>query len=150
MEDVRHLSVQATGAWYAVPYILMLVFAIASSLFSDRIVRRAPFIAIGPILAAVLLLVATHMTAVTPALLLISLGLACNGFVVPNISASLQQFAQPSNIGVVYGVALATQTLASAIGTYIIGVSFDVGFIYMEAFAILGGLATVVLVVEGL
>jgi hypothetical protein len=40
--------------------------------------------------------------------------------------------------------------LASAIGTYIIGVSFDVGFIYMEAFAILGGLATVVLVVEGL
>lgn len=150
MEDVRHLSVRATGGWYAVPYILMVIFAVSSSLFSDRFVRRAPFFAIGPILAAVLLLVATHMTAVTPALLLISLGLACNGFVVPNISASLQQFAQPSNIGVVYGVALATETLISAVGTYIIGVSFSVGFIYMEAFAILGGLASLVLVIEGL
>jgi len=150
MEDVRHLSVRATGAFYAIPYLLMLVFAVSSSLLSDRLVRRAPFFAIGPILSAVLLLVATHMSAATPALLLISLGLAFNGFVVPNISASLQQFAQPSNIGLVYGIALGTETIVSAVGTYIIGVSFDIGFLYMEAFAIAGGVAALVLVAEGL
>lgn len=150
MEDVRHLSLRATGVFYTIPYVLMVVFAVSSSLLSDRLVRRAPFFAIGPILAAVLLLVATHMTAATPALLLISLGLACNGFVVPNISAALQQFAQPSNIGLVYGVALGTETLVSAVGTYIIGVSFAVGFLYMEAFAIVGGVAALVLVAEGL
>lgn len=150
MEEVRHLSVRATGVFYAVPYILMVVFAVSSSLLSDRFVRRAPFFAIGPILSAVLLLVATHMNAATPALLLISLGLAFNGFVVPNISASLQQFAQPSNIGSVYGVALGAETLVSAVGTYIIGVSFDIGFLYMAAFAIAGGVAALVLVVEGL
>lgn len=150
MENVRHLSVRATGAFYSIPYILMLVFAVGSSVLSDRLVRRAPFFAIGPILSAVLLLVATHMNAATPALLLISLGLAFNGFVVPNITASLQQFAQPTNIGLVYGVALGTETLAAAVGSYIIGVSFDIGFLYMEAFAIAGGVAALILVAEGL
>lgn len=150
MEDVRHVPVRAAGLWYAVPYILMALFAVGASLLSDRVVRRAPFYAIGTLMAGILLFVATRMGSVTPALLVISLGLAFNGFVVPNITATLQQIAQTSNMATVYGISIALENFFSAIGIYIIGISFNVGFIYMEAFSILGGLAAFLLVARGM
>jgi sugar phosphate permease len=146
---VRHLSLHITGFWYMLPYILMTVCIILTAFASDRLMKRSIFAGIGTIIAGVGLFLGTHADNLVLAMILISISSAMNGVVLPTIWSSLQRMFPSHNVGIGAGLLNGLQNIIAAIGTYILGISFSIGFTYLIIFALIGGLSGLILVKRG-
>ncbi|GIM45998.1 MFS transporter [Collibacillus ludicampi] len=146
---VRHLSLHMTGFWYMLPYILMTVCIILTAFASDRLMKRSIFAGIGTIIAGVGLFLGTHADNLALAMILISISSAMNGVVLPTIWSSLQRMFPSHNVGTGAGLLNGLENIIAAIGTYILGISFSVGFTYLIIFALIGGLSGLILAKRG-
>jgi sugar phosphate permease len=146
---VRHLSLHITGFWYMLPYILMTVCIILTAFASDRLMKRSIFAGIGTIIAGVGLFLGTHADNLVLAMILISISSAMNGVVLPTIWSSLQRMFPSHNVGIGAGLLNGLQNIIAAIGTYILGISFSIGFTYLIIFALIGGLSGLILAKRG-
>jgi sugar phosphate permease len=147
--NVRHISLHNTGIWYMLPYILMTVCLIVTAVLSDRWMKRSIFAGIGTLIAALGLFLGTHASSLTVAMILISISSAMNGVVLPTIWSALQKMFPSKSVGVGAGYLNGLQNIISAIGTYILGISFAVGFPYLIIFAIVGGISGLILAARG-
>ncbi|GGL47631.1 MFS transporter [Sporolactobacillus putidus] len=147
--NVRHLSVSMTGFWYMMPYILMTLCIIATSFLSDKIMKRAIFSAIGTLIAGLGLLIGTHVGNIVLAMTLISISSAMNGVILPTVWSSLQRMFPSKSVGAGAGMLNGLENIISAVGTFILGISFTVGFSYLIIFALIGGLSGLVLARKG-
>lgn len=146
---VRHLSLHLTGFWYMLPYILMTVCIILTAFASDRLMKRSIFAGIGTIVAGVGLFLGTHADNLVLAMILISISSAMNGVVLPTIWSSLQRMFPSHNVGTGAGLLNGLENIIAAIGTYILGVSFTIGFAYLIIFALIGGISGLILAKRG-
>jgi sugar phosphate permease len=147
--NVRHISLHNTGIWYMLPYILMTVCLIVTAVLSDRWMKRSIFAGIGTLIAALGLFLGTHASNLTVAMILISVSSAMNGVVLPTIWSSLQKMFPSKNVGVGAGYLNGLENIISAIGTFILGISFAVGFPYLIIFAVVGGISGLILAARG-
>ncbi|SFU60089.1 MFS transporter [Alicyclobacillus macrosporangiidus] len=147
--NVRHITLHNTGIWNMLPYILMTVFLIITALLSDRWMKRAIFAGLATLVAALGLLLGTHTSNLTLAMVLISIASAMNGVVLPTVWSSLQKMFPRQNVGVGAGYLNGLENIISAIGTYILGISFAVGFPYLIIFAVVGGISGLILAARG-
>lgn len=146
---VRHLSLHMTGFWYMLPYILMTIAIILTAVASDRLMKRSIFAGIGTIIAGVGLFLGTHTDNLVLAMLLISVSAAMNGVVLPTIWSSLQRMFPSQNVGIGAGLLNGLENIIAAVGTYILGLSFNVGFSYLIIFALIGGISGLILAKRG-
>lgn len=146
---VRHLSVNMTGMWYMLPYILMTVCIILTAFASDRFMKRSIFASIGTFVAGIGLLIGTHTDNLVIAMILISISSAMNGVVLPTVWSSLQRMFPSQNVGAGAGLLNGLENIIAAIGTYILGISFSIGFPYLIIFAFVGGLSGLILTKKG-
>jgi sugar phosphate permease len=146
---VRHMTVQHTGIWYMLPYILMTVCLIITAVLSDKWMKRAIFAGIGTLIAALGLFLGTRAGDLVTAMWLISISSAMNGVVLPTVWSALQKMFPSRNVGVGAGWLNGLENIISAIGTYILGISFSVGFPYLITFAIVGGICGLILAARG-
>lgn len=149
LETERHLSVHMTGFWYMLPYILMTVAIIITALASDKLMKRSVFAGIGTIVAGLGLLIGTHVDNLVVAMILISISSAMNGVVLPTVWSSLQKMFPKNNVGKGAGWLNGLENIISAVGTYLLGVSFNFGFSYLVVFAFVGGICGLVLAKRG-
>lgn len=147
--EVRHLSVTMTGIWYMMPYILMTVCIVGTSFFSDKLMKRAIFAAFGTLIAGLGLFLGTHVSNIVLAMTLISISSAMNGVILPTIWSSLQRMFPSKKVGAGAGLLNGLENIISAIGTFILGVSFNLGFTYLIAFAVIGGVSGLILAKKG-
>lgn len=147
--NVRHISVSMTGVWYMMPYILMTLCIIGTSFFSDKIMKRAIFSAVGTLIAGLGLLIGTHVDNIVLAMTLISISSAMNGVILPTVWSSLQRMFPSKSVGAGAGLLNGLENIISAVGTFILGVSFSIGFSYLIIFALIGGLSGLVLARKG-
>lgn len=147
--EVRHVSVSMTGLWYMLPYVLMTVCIILTSFFSDKIMKRAIFAAVGTLIAGLGLLIGTHVSNIVLAMILISISSAMNGVILPTVWSSLQRMFPKKSVGSGAGMLNGLENIISAIGTFILGISFTIGFSYLVVFALVGGLSGLVLARKG-
>jgi sugar phosphate permease len=147
--EVRHVSVTMTGFWYMLPYVLMTLCVILTSFFSDKIMKRAIFAAVGTFIAGLGLLIGTHVSNIVLAMILISISSAMNGVILPTVWSSLQRMFPNKSVGSGAGMLNGLENIISAIGTFILGISFTVGFSYLVIFALLGGLSGLILARKG-
>lgn len=147
--NVRHITLHNTGIWNMLPYILMTVFLIITALLSDKWMKRAVFAGIATLVAALGLLLGTHTSNLTLAMILISIASAMNGVVLPTVWSSLQKMFPRQNVGVGAGYLNGLENIISAVGTYILGISFAVGFPYLIIFAVVGGISGLILAARG-
>lgn len=146
---VRHISLNMTGMWYMLPYILMTVFLIITALASDKFMKRSIFAGIGTLIAALGLFLGTHVSNLVLAMVLISISSAMNGVVLPTIWSSLQRMFPSRNIGAGAGLLNGLENIISAVGTYLLGMSFSFGFQYLIIFATIGGISGLILAKRG-
>ncbi|ADG06907.1 MFS transporter [Kyrpidia tusciae] len=146
---VRHIDLHMTGFWYMLPYILMTVFMIITALISDKLMKRSVFAGIGTLIAGLGLWLGTRTADLTPAMILISISAAMNGVVLPTIWSSLQRMFPSRNVGVGAGLLNGLENIIAAVGTYILGISFAVGFPYLIIFAFVGGISGLILTKRG-
>ncbi|RYL88852.1 MFS transporter [Sporolactobacillus sp. THM7-4] len=147
--DVRHLSVKMTGNWYMLPYILMTLFIILTSFFSDKLMKRAVFSAIGTLVAGLGLFLGTHVDNIALAMILISISSSMNGVILPTVWSTLQRMFPSKSVGVGAGLLNGLENIISAVGTFILGISFTIGFPYLITFALVGGLSGLILAKRG-
>ncbi|RYM01747.1 MFS transporter [Sporolactobacillus sp. THM7-7] len=147
--EVRHLSVNMTGFWYMLPYILMTFCIIGTSFLSDKLMKRAIFAAVGTLVAGLGLLVGTLVDNIVLAMILISISSAMNGVILPTIWSTLQRMFPSESVGAGAGLLNGLENIISAIGTFILGVSFTIGFPYLIIFALVGGLSGLILAKRG-
>ncbi|WKB36581.1 MFS transporter [Terrilactibacillus sp. S3-3] len=148
--EVRHLSVHMTGFWYMMPYILMTISIILTTSFaSDKLMKRAIFAAVGTLVAGLGLLIGTHVSNIVLAMTLISISSAMNGVVLPTIWSALQRMFPSKSVGAGAGLLNGLENIISAVGTFILGVSFTVGFSYLIIFAAIGGISGLILAKRG-
>lgn len=147
--EVRHVSVSMTGLWYMLPYVLMTLCIILTSFFSDKIMKRAIFAAVGTLIAGLGLLIGTHVSNIVIAMILISISSAMNGVILPTVWSSLQRMFPKKSVGSGAGMLNGLENIISAIGTFILGISFTIGFSYLVIFALVGGLSGLVLARKG-
>lgn len=147
--EVRHVSVTMTGVWYMLPYVLMTLCIILTSFFSDKIMKRAIFAAVGTFVAGFGLLIGTHVSNIVLAMILISISSAMNGVILPTVWSSLQRMFPRKSVGSGAGMLNGLENIISAIGTFILGISFTVGFSYLVIFAMIGGLSGLILARKG-
>jgi sugar phosphate permease len=146
---VRHLSLHLTGFWYMLPYLLMTVCIILTAFASDRLMKRSIFAGIGTIIAGVGLFLGTHTDNLVLAMVLISISSAMNGVVLPTVWSSLQRMFPSQNVGIGAGLLNGLENIIAAVGTYILGISFTVGFSYLIIFALIGGVSGLILAKRG-
>ncbi|SFU48310.1 MFS transporter [Alicyclobacillus macrosporangiidus] len=146
---VRHITLHNTGIWYMLPYILMTVCLVITAVLSDKWMKRSIFAGVATLIAALGLFLGTHATNLTVAMILISISSAMNGVVLPTIWSSLQKMFPSQNVGVGAGYLNGLENIISAIGTYILGISFAVGFPYLIIFAVVGGISGLILAARG-
>ncbi|MCL6516137.1 MFS transporter [Alicyclobacillus sp.] len=146
---VRHMTLHNTGIWYMLPYILMTVCLIITAVLSDKWMKRSIFAGIATLIAALGLFLGTHATNLTLAMILISISSAMNGVVLPTAWSSLQKMFPSQNVGVGAGYLNGLENIISAVGTYILGISFAVGFPYLIIFAVVGGISGLILAARG-
>lgn len=147
--EVRHLSVHMTGFWYMMPYILMTICIILTSFASDKLMKRAIFAAVGTLIAGLGLLIGTHVDNIVLAMILISISSAMNGVVLPTTWSALQRMFPSKSVGAGAGLLNGLENIISAVGTFILGVSFTVGFSYLIIFAAIGGISGLILAKRG-
>ncbi|WP_010631697.1 MFS transporter [Sporolactobacillus vineae] len=147
--EVRHVSVTMTGFWYMLPYVLMTLCIILTSFFSDKIMKRAIFAAVGTFVAGIGLLIGTHVSNIVLAMILISISSAMNGVILPTVWSSLQRMFPKKSVGSGAGMLNGLENIISAIGTFILGISFTVGFSYLVIFSLIGGLSGLILARKG-
>ncbi|MBX6395832.1 MAG: MFS transporter [Alicyclobacillaceae bacterium] len=146
---VRHIDLHMTGFWYMLPYILMTVFMILTALISDKIMRRSIFAGLATLVAGLGLWLGTNASDLTVAMILISIAAAMNGVVLPTVWSSLQRMFPSRNVGTGAGLLNGLENIIAAVGTYILGISFNVGFPYLIIFALIGGVSGLVLAKRG-
>ncbi|HHY67524.1 MFS transporter [Kyrpidia sp.] len=146
---VRHIDLHMTGFWYMLPYILMTLFMIITALTSDKLMKRSIFAGIGTLIAGLGLWLGTRAADLTLAMILISISAAMNGVVLPTIWSSLQRMFPSRNVGIGAGLLNGLENIIAAVGTYILGISFAIGFPYLIIFAFVGGISGLVLTKRG-
>ncbi|MED1205453.1 MFS transporter [Heyndrickxia acidicola] len=149
LQEVRHLSVKMTGIWYMLPYIMMTVCIILTAFASDRFMKRSIFASIGTFVAGIGLLLGTHTNNLVIAMILISISSAMNGVVLPTVWSSLQKMFPSRNVGAGAGLLNGLENIIAAVGTYILGISFNIGFPYLIIFAFVGGISGLILAKKG-
>ncbi|UOF91983.1 MFS transporter [Fodinisporobacter ferrooxydans] len=146
---VRHLSLHMTGFWYMLPYILMTICIILTAFASDKLMKRSIFASIGTFIAGIGLFLGTHSGNLVLAMILISISSAMNGVVLPTIWSSLQRMFPSQNVGAGAGLLNGLENIIAAVGTYILGISFSIGFPYLIIFALIGGISGLILAKRG-
>lgn len=147
--SVRHITLHNTGIWYMLPYILMTICLIVTAVLSDRWMKRAVFAGVATLIAALGLFLGTRASDLTTAMWLISISSAMNGVVLPTVWSALQKMFPSRNVGVGAGWLNGLENIISAVGTYILGISFAVGFPYLIIFAVVGGICGLILAARG-
>ncbi|MBM7644093.1 sugar phosphate permease [Scopulibacillus daqui] len=147
--EVRRISVHMTGFWYMMPYILMTICIILTAFLSDKWMKRSVFAGAGTLIAGLGLFLGTHADNIVLAMLLISISSAMNGVVLPTIWSSLQRMFPSKSVGMGAGLLNGLQNIIAAIGTYILGISFSIGFSYLIILALIGGISGLILAKRG-
>ncbi|WCK55301.1 MFS transporter [Aneurinibacillus sp. Ricciae_BoGa-3] len=149
LQKVRHLSVHLAGFWYTLPYILMTICIILTAFASDKFMKRSVFAGIGTLIAGLGLFLGTHTDNLVLAMILISISSAMNGVVLPTIWSSLQRMFPSRSVGTGAGLLNGLENIIAAVGTYILGISFSIGFPYLITFALIGGISGLILAKRG-
>jgi sugar phosphate permease len=149
LQNVRHLSVDMTGVWYMLPYIFMTIAIILTALASDKLMKRSVFAGIGTLVAGIGLFLGTHVDNLFIAMILISISSSMNGVVLPTVWSSLQKMFPDHSVGKGAGWLNGIENVISAIGTFILGISFNIGFSYLIIFALVGGICGLILAKRG-
>ncbi|MCL6594103.1 MAG: MFS transporter, partial [Alicyclobacillus sp.] len=152
LTEVRHLSLSGMGYFTAASWILCPLFMYLCGRWSDRLLRRAPFITSGYVAFAVFFYIATLMHSSASALVMEAVAIWGYEVAVTMTFSLLHSLDIRSRIGRSTGVLTGVSNLISAFVPTLMGAviaqyhSFTGAFLILSGTAILAALLTAVMI----
>jgi len=137
----RGFSWASMGAWSAMPYVVGIICLWVFGHMSDKIGRRAPFVAIAHMLAAVGIYIGANVTDNVTAAVLISLGLGAIAIGLPATYSLVQSLVPGKAVGAAAGTMNGLSNIFSAFSPVIIGYFIAMSGSYMGGLMFLVGMA---------
>jgi sugar phosphate permease len=151
----HHFTFNMAGYLYSLSWVFVLVSVFIVAFISDKIVRRAPFVAGGLIIAGILFYVGGNViSAPYTALAVLIIALCCLQPAITMIQALFQSVVPEKSIPMAMGVATGTANIvlcaSPAIGGLLLqAFGFGAVMTYISSVAVVGGISALFLVREG-
>lgn len=154
LKVARGFSWASMGALSSLPYFLATITVVCSGYLSDKIGRRAPFIAIALICSSAGIYFGAYAPDNMTAAIYISLGIASLAIGTPCGWSLLQQLVPGRAVGAGAGVMNGVGSILSALAPVLIGVCINIsgsyvgGLMFLVGVGVIGAIASIILAIQ--